>query len=111
MAADHTENDASSALPRTLAGSTARANSPWNHARRLEAELTTRALDRVSRGWLAEQVGRARSLIEEWFSPGSSRSVPLRLLFASRADGQGFLLSREEYQRLLAEIERVRGGR
>lgn len=82
----------------------------WMRARREVANVLVRTLGRVSRDWLASQIGRADSIVGDWFRDSSTRAAPLALLSAARADGRGCLLSDEEFERVVDELRRLRAG-
>ena len=102
--APHAQNG-TSVLPAARASSAS-----WLRAREEAAALIGRALDRVSRAWVAEQIGRADSIVEDWFRPNAAkvRTAPIALLVARRADGRGLVVSDDEYNRIDAEIRRER---
>ena len=114
MARVHASQDAASrpARPSSLPTAQTPPADLWGDARRNVAVALSTALERVSRSWVASQIPRATSLVERWFQVGEAdkHPAPLALLVALRSDGRGYVLSREEFERVVDELRRVRGG-
>ena len=108
---NHSPNGAPSPSKRPPPRHTERPRSEaWLRGRAEVAQALVRSLDRLSRSWVAGQIGRADSLVEEWFRVNTTRAAPIALLSAARADGRGCLLSDEEFERVVLELRRLRAG-